>query len=138
KLGQARELRLGNLDATRDWGHAREYVGAMWQMLQQRKPDDYVIASGESHSVREFCEIAFGHVGLDYRDWVKVDPQLLRPADVKALRGYPDKARRDLGWRNSISWKDLIIEMVETDLQQAAQGATVHESVPVAVTSLVP
>lgn len=118
KLGLAKELYLGNLDAKRDWGHAREYVEAMWRMLQQPKPDDYVIATGETHSVREFCEVAFGHVGLDYRDWVKIDPKLLRPADVEVLTGDCSKARRELGWQNKIHWRDLIIEMVEADLEQ--------------------
>jgi len=87
KLGIAQELRLGNLDARRDWGHAREYVAAMWRMLQQPEAGDYVVATGENHSVREFCEVAFGHVGLDYKDWVKVDPALFRPADVESLIG---------------------------------------------------
>jgi hypothetical protein len=119
KLGVTSELRLGNLDAKRDWGHAREYVEAMWMMLQQATPDDYVIATGESHSEREFCEVAFGHVGLDYRDWVKVGPELFRPADVETLTGDPTKARRALGWQNHVSWKDLIVEMVEADLQLA-------------------
>src|SRR6266516_775805 len=85
--GKSTTLALGNLDAKRDWGHAREYVEAMWLMLQQTRPDDYVIATGESHSVRELCEVAFGHVGLEYRDWVKVDPALFRPADVETLVG---------------------------------------------------
>lgn len=125
KLGLARELRLGNLEAKRDWGHAREYVPAAWMMLQQPEPDDYVIATGEAHSVREFCEIAFGQVGLDYRDWVRVDPQFLRPSDVEHLVGDSTKARRKLGWHNQISCKDLVVEMVESDLEKMAQGA--HE-----------
>jgi GDPmannose 4,6-dehydratase len=122
KVGAAKELPLGNLDAKRDWGHAREYVNAMWMMLQQPKPDDYVIATGESHSVRDFCEVAFGHVGLDYQDWVKVDPALLRPADVEALVGNCSKARQVLGWHHNVSWKDVALEMVDNDLDIARRG----------------
>ena len=122
KLGLASELRLGNLDAKRDWGHAREYVEAMWMMLQQRAAEDYVIATGKSHSVREFCEVAFRHVGLDYEEWVKVDPELFRPADVEALVGDPAKAERVLGWRANISWKELAVEMVETDQEEAQRS----------------
>ncbi|HXF94005.1 MAG TPA: GDP-mannose 4,6-dehydratase [Nitrospiraceae bacterium] len=117
KLGLAKELRLGNLEAKRDWGHAREYVKAMWMMLQQDRPDDYVIATGEQHTVREFAEIAFAHLGLDYRDYVTVDPQFLRPADVETLLGDASKARRALGWSYQLSFKDLVEEMVEADLQ---------------------
>jgi len=116
KLGYVQQLMLGNLDAKRDWGHAREYVVAMWQMLQQTEPDDYVIATGENHSVREFCEVAFGHVGLDYRDWVRVDPKFFRPADVEYLVGDASKAHRAFGWKNQTSWKELVLEMVEADL----------------------
>jgi len=116
KLGLAQELRLGNLEAKRDWGHAREYVIPMWTMLQRSQPDDYVIATGESHSVREFCEVAFGHVGLDYRDCVKVDEGLFRPADVEYLIGDSSKARLDLAWQPQITWKDLATEMVDSDL----------------------
>jgi GDPmannose 4,6-dehydratase len=123
KLGQVQQLMLGNLDAKRDWGHAREYVVAMWQMLQQPEPDDYVIATGENHSVREFCEVAFSHLGLDYRDWVKVDPKLFRPADVEYLVGDPSKARRAFGWKHQTSWKELVIEMVDADFGR-------HGSIP--------
>jgi GDPmannose 4,6-dehydratase len=119
KLGIAKELSLGNLDAKRDWGHAHEYVQAMWLMLQQSQPDDYVIATGENHSVREFCEVAFGHVRLDYREWVKVDPALFRPADVDVLVGNCSKAHRALGWHHHVSWRDLVVEMVENDLERA-------------------
>lgn len=119
KLGLAHDLRLGNLDAQRDWGHAREYVTAMWMMLQQPTAEDFVIATGETHSVREFCEAVFAHVGLDYNDWVKVDPQLFRPADVETLRGDCSKARRILGWKNHVSWKELAVEMVEADMELA-------------------
>jgi len=122
KLGLASELQLGNLDAKRDWGHAREYVEAMWMMLQQPVAEDYVIATGKSHSVREFCEVAFRHVGLDYEEWVKVDPELFRPADVEALVGDPAKAERVLGWRANISWKELALEMVEADQEEAQRS----------------
>jgi len=134
KLGLAQELRLGNLEAKRDWGHAREYVEAMSMMLQQPRPDDYVIATGEDHSVREFCEVAFRHVGLDYRDWVKVDPEFFRPADVEHLTGDSSKARRLLGWRNKVSWTDLIKEMVEADYERAAREAAGEERALRAVT----
>jgi GDPmannose 4,6-dehydratase len=116
KLGMAREVRLGNLDARRDWGHAREYVRAMWLMLQQDQPDDYVVASGEQHSVREFAELAFAHLGLDYREHVVVDPQLLRPADVETLLGDASKARRRLGWTCTVTFTKLVEEMVEADV----------------------
>jgi GDPmannose 4,6-dehydratase len=119
KLGQAQELRLGNLDARRDWGHAREYVEAMWMMLQCPQADDFVIATGESHSVREFCQVAFGHVGLDYNEWIKIDPKLFRPADVETLTGDCSKARQVLGWQNRVSWRDLAVEMVEADMEHA-------------------
>lgn len=117
KLGLTKELRLGNLDARRDWGHAREYVRAMWLMLQQEEPDDYLVATGEQHTVREFAEAAFAHVGLDYRDYVKIDPQFLRPADVETLLGDPAKARQKLGWSYQGKFQDLVHEMVEEDLR---------------------
>ena len=116
KLGLAKEVRLGNLDARRDWGHAREYVKAMWLMLQQDEPGDYVIATGEQHSVREFAELAFAHLGLDYRDHVVVDPQFQRPADVETLLGDASKARKELGWKYGVTFKELVQEMVEADL----------------------
>ncbi|MEW6544065.1 MAG: GDP-mannose 4,6-dehydratase [Nitrospirota bacterium] len=117
KLGLAKEVRLGNLEARRDWGHAREYVRAMWLMLQQDEPEDYVIATGEEHSVREFADAAFSHVGLDYRRYVAVDPQLFRPAEVESLLGDATKAKRGLGWSHAVSFKDLVREMVESDLK---------------------
>ena len=98
KLGLADELRLGDLDAERDWGFAGDYVDAMWMMLQRDEPDDYLVATGETHSVREFAEIAFGHVGLDWEQYVKTDPEFLRPAEVDQLVGDPAKAKSDLGW----------------------------------------
>ena len=113
--GRSSELRLGNLDAQRDWGHAREYVTAMWQMLQQSEPDDYVVATGECHSVREFADLAFSHVGLDYRRYVIPDPDLYRPAEVNLLRGDAAKARRVLGWTHHIGFEDLVREMVDED-----------------------
>jgi GDPmannose 4,6-dehydratase len=116
KLGLAKEVRLGNLDVRRDWGHAREYVKAMWMMLQQDEPEDYVIATGEQHSVREFAEAAFSRLGLDYRDHVVVDPQFLRPAEVDTLLGDAAKAKKKLGWTYGLTFKDLVHEMVDADL----------------------
>ena len=117
RLGLAKEIRLGNLDAKRDWGHAADYVQAMWLMLQQDTPDDYIIATGEQHSVREFIETAFSHVGLDYRQYVKIDPQFQRPADVETLLGDATKAKTQLGWASSHSFQTLVHEMVDADLE---------------------
>ncbi len=116
KLGLAEELRLGNLEARRDWGYAGDYVRAMWLMLQQDEPEDYVVGTGETHSVREFCEIAFGHVGLDYRDYVVQDPRFFRPAEVDLLVADPTKAHQKLGWRPSVSFEELVKMMVDADL----------------------
>ena len=116
KKGKVNELHLGNLDAIRDWGHAKDYVEAMWMMLQQDKPDDYVIATGKTHSVREFCDKAFKHVGLDYRDFVKTDSKLFRPAEVAVLQGNADKAKEILGWQPNINFDMLVCEMVEHDM----------------------
>ena len=121
KLGLDNHVALGNLDAKRDWGHAREYVKAMWLMLQQSAPDDYVIATGETHSVREFCDIAFARAGLNYQDHVQVDPRFFRPAEVELLIGDTAKARQKLGWSYSISFRDLVEEMVDSDLEQISQ-----------------
>ena len=123
KLGLASEVRLGDLDAVRDWGHARDYVRAMYLMLQQDEPDDFVIATGEAHSVRNLCEIAFAAVDLDYRDWVVVDERLVRPAESLVLLGDASKARRILGWSPTIRFEELVHEMVAADLAelQAAQ-----------------
>jgi GDPmannose 4,6-dehydratase len=118
KLGRARELALGNLDAKRDWGFAGDYVDAMWRMLQQSDPDDYVVATGENHTVRELVEVAFGHVGLDWREFVKVDPKLLRPAEVDTLIGDPAKARAKLGWKPRVSFAELVRRMVDADLER--------------------
>ena len=119
KLGLATELRLGNLEAKRDWGHAADYVRAMHAMLQQQAPDDYVIATGETHSVREFCEMAFAEVDLDYRDYVKIDEKHYRPAEVDLLVGDSSKARKVLGWEPKYTLKDLVKEMIQSDLELA-------------------
>jgi len=121
KQGRAKELRLGNLDAKRDWGHAKDYVEAMWRILQQEKPSDYVIATGETHSVREFCEEAFGCVGLEWKDFVKVDAKYFRPAEVDLLLGDESKARRELGWSPRVTFKELAKLMVEADLEAAGK-----------------
>jgi GDPmannose 4,6-dehydratase len=115
--GRGKEVRLGNLDAKRDWGHAREYVEGMWLMLQQPEPDDYVIATGETHSVREFVELAFQYVGLDYRKYVAADEALYRPSEVTILLGDAGKARRVLGWECHTRFRDLVREMVLADCQ---------------------
>ncbi|MFN2152815.1 MAG: GDP-mannose 4,6-dehydratase, partial [Anaerolineales bacterium] len=117
KLGLADELHLGNLDARRDWGFAGDYVEAMWLMLQQEQPDDYVVCTGTTHSVREFCEAAFSHVGLNYQDYVVQDPRFYRPAEVDLLVGNPQKAREKMGWQPKISFEKLIQMMVDADLQ---------------------
>jgi GDPmannose 4,6-dehydratase len=119
KLGISSELRLGNLDASRDWGHAREYVRAMHLMLQQPQADDFVIATGKTHTVREFCEIAFGEVGLNYKGYVRLDERFLRPAEGDILVGDPSKAQSCLGWREESTFEDLVIEMVHADLALA-------------------
>ena len=120
--GKAAALPLGNLEAKRDWGHAREYVEAMWLMLQQAEPDDYVVATGETHSVREFVELAFSHVGLDYREYVKSDPDLFRPAEVNLLLGDSSKARARLGWASGVGFESLVREMVEEDCRALGVG----------------
>jgi GDPmannose 4,6-dehydratase len=120
KLGLADHLSLGNLDAARDWGFSGDYVRAMWLMLQQDQPDDYVIATGKSHSVRQLVEIAFGHVGLDWQRYVRIDPALLRPAEVDHLVGDASKARRVLGWEPSIDFERLVMMMVDADLARLA------------------
>ncbi len=118
KLGLARELHLGNLDARRDWGFAGDYVKAMWMMLQQDKPDNYVVGTGMTHSVREFCEIAFGHLGLDYKDFVVQDQRFYRPAEVDELVSDPSKACRMLGWDVGLNFPDLVTMMVTADLER--------------------
>jgi GDPmannose 4,6-dehydratase len=116
KLGLSRELRLGNLDAKRDWGFAGDYVDAMWRMLQQPEPDDYVVATGENHTVRELAEVAFAHVGLDWQKFVSVDSSLLRPAEVDTLIGDPAKAHAKLQWKPKVSFVELVRMMVDADL----------------------
>jgi GDPmannose 4,6-dehydratase len=121
KLGLADKLHLGNLDAQRDWGYALDYVRAMWLMLQQETPEDFVIGSGETHTVREFCEVAFGCVGLDYRDYVVQDPKFYRPAEVDLLISDPTKAHTVLGWEPSVTFRGLVEMMVQADLQQLSR-----------------
>lgn len=115
------ELRMGNLDSKRDWGFAGDYVKAMWLMLQQDKPDDYVIATGETHTIRELLETAFSYVGLDYREYVKIDPKFVRPAEVDYLLGDPSKAREKLGWKREVSFRQLIEMMVNGDMKKIKQ-----------------
>jgi GDPmannose 4,6-dehydratase len=117
KLGLSKELRLGNLEAKRDWGFAGDYIKAMWLMLQQDEPDDYVIASGETHSVKEFAELAFSHAGLDYRDYLISDERFFRPAEVYLLKGDYTKGKKILGWKPTVSFKELIQMMVDADLE---------------------
>ena len=123
KLGMASELRLGNLDARRDWGFAGDYVKAMWLMLQQDKPDDYVVATGEQHTVQELVEVAFDHVGLNWRDYVKQDPAFLRPAEVDTLLGDSSRARSELGWKPECSFDELVRMMVDADLASLQKKA---------------
>jgi GDPmannose 4,6-dehydratase len=118
KLGLATQLPMGNMDAQRDWGHARDYVKAMWLMLQQEAAEDYVVATGRTTSVREFCRMAFGHVGLDWEAYVTVDPAFLRPAEVELLLGSAAKAKTKLGWEPETSLEKMVAEMVEADLRR--------------------
>ena len=122
KLGLADSLGLGNLDAQRDWGFAGDYVRAMWMMLQQDRADDFVIATGESHSVRELVEVAFGHVDLDWQKYVRLDPRFLRPAEVDHLIGDPAKARATLGWSPEVDFKGLVTMMVDADMARHANA----------------
>ena len=121
KLGQAKELRLGNLDARRDWGYAGDYVAAMWCMLQRSTAEDFVIGTGQTHSVREFCELAFNYVGLDYQDYLVQDPKFYRPAEVDVLVSDPRKANRELGWQPRVGFEELIHMMVDADLKRLAR-----------------
>jgi GDPmannose 4,6-dehydratase len=123
KLGMAKDLRLGNLDARRDWGFAGDYVEAMWLMLQQAEPQDYVIGTGETHSVRELVELAFGHVGLDYRQYVVSDPRFHRPAEVDLLLADASKARKELGWKTRVSFPELVAMMVDADMSRLSSAA---------------
>jgi GDPmannose 4,6-dehydratase len=127
KLGLQQKMKIGNLDAERDWGFAGDYVRAMWLMLQQDTPKDYVVATGKTHSVRQLLDLAFGHAGLDYRNHIEIDPELLRPAEVFHLRGDYEQARRELGWEPQVGFEQLIGMMVESDLKSLskAQGVPV-------------
>jgi GDPmannose 4,6-dehydratase len=118
KLGKQEKLYLGNLDAIRDWGYAKEYVECMWLMLQQEKPDDYVVATGEGATVREFCEVAFAELGLDYKKYVETEDRYIRPTEVDALIGNPSKAQKVLGWKAKTHWKELAQLMVKADFEQ--------------------
>ena len=118
KLGLAKEIRLGNLDARRDWGYAGDYVEAMWRMLQQPTPQDYVVGTGQTHSVRDLVDAAFGHVGLDWRKYVKSDPRYMRPAEVDLLQADPSKAKRELGWTPNVKFRELVAMMVDADLER--------------------
>ena len=122
KLGLTKELRLGNLESRRDWGFAGDYVKAMWQMLQQPKPDNFVVGTGETHSVREFCEIAFGHVGLDYNEFVVNDESYYRPAEVDLLVSKPSKAKAQLGWEPTMGFKELVTTMVDFDIERCKKA----------------
>ncbi len=129
KLGLQQKLKMGNLDAERDWGFAGDYVRAMWMMLQQESPDDYVVATGETHSVRRLLEVAFARAGLDYGKHVEIDPELLRPAEVHHLRGNCAKARQKLGWEPQVSFEQLIEMMVDSDLELVTKGTSKAASV---------
>jgi len=118
KTGVAKELRMGNMEAKRDWGFAGDYVRAMWMMLQQKEPSDYVVATGVAHSVREFAEIAFKCAGLNYQDYIKVDQAFMRPAEVDTLLGTPEKANKELGWKPEVTFEEMIRLMVESDIQR--------------------
>ena len=128
KLGLQEKLYLGNLDAKRDWGHAEDYVEAMWLMLQQDEPGDYVVATGESHSVREFVEAVFGRLGLDWKRFVEHDPRYLRPAEVDFLQGDPSKAKRVLGWQPKVTFDQLVDRMIAHDMELARQEKTLRDA----------
>ena len=128
KVGLQEKLFLGNLDARRDWGYAGDYVEAMWLMLQEEQPDDYVIATGESHSVRDFLDLAFGRLDLDWKKYVEIDPRYFRPAEVDVLQGDATKARTRLGWKARVSFQDLVARMVDHDLELARVESTVEHA----------
>ena len=128
KVGKQTELNMGNLDARRDWGHAKDYVKAMWMMLQQEIPDDYVCATGISHSVRDVCEIVFNSLGMDYKDYVKIDKKFMRPEEIHDLRGDSSKIRKELGWSPKYTFESMLKEMVDVKLQE--YNASDYESVP--------
>jgi len=120
KLGKTNELRLGNIDSGRDWGFAGDYVDAMWRMLQQPEPQDYVVGTGTMHTVRDLCAAAFGHVGLDWQKYVKTDPRFVRPAEVDTLLADASRARKELGWVPRVSFDQLVKMMVDADLERLA------------------
>jgi GDPmannose 4,6-dehydratase len=122
KRGLATELRLGNLDAQRDWGYAGDYVEAMWLMLQQDRPQDYVVGTGKTHSVQYLVETAFGHAGLEWREFVRLDPRFVRPAEVDLLLADPGKAERELGWKPKVGFEELVAMMVDADLERLSRG----------------
>ncbi len=126
--GLNKELRLGNLDAKRDWGFAGDYVEAMWKMLQRNNPEDYVVATGETHTVKEFCEIAFESAGLDWEKYVKIDPKFMRPAEVNLLLGDASKARKELDWQPKVSFKELVHMMVESDIDRIGREIMVNKA----------
>jgi GDPmannose 4,6-dehydratase len=128
KLGLENKLYLGNLEARRDWGYAKDYVEAMWLMMQQTKPDDYVIATGETHSVREFLDEAFGYLDLDWREYVEIDPRYYRPAEVDLLLGDASKARRVLGWQPKVSFKEMVRLMVDYDIEIAERERAARDA----------
>jgi GDPmannose 4,6-dehydratase len=130
KLGRQEKLFLGNLDAKRDWGYAPDYVEAMWMMLQQEQPDDYVVATGETHSVREFLDHAFGHLDLDWKKYVEIDPRYYRPTEVDLLIGDASKANRVLGWKPRVRFEELVRIMVDADLETESQRPAAHASTP--------
>jgi GDPmannose 4,6-dehydratase len=130
KVGLQESLYLGNLDAQRDWGYAKEYVEMMWLMLQQEKPDDYVVATNETHSVKDFCELAFGLVGLDWKKYVRHDARYERPAEVELLIGDPAKAARQLGWKPKVRFKELVKIMVDHDLDMAKRESQIAKLPP--------
>ncbi|MEO7118551.1 MAG: GDP-mannose 4,6-dehydratase [Candidatus Limnocylindrales bacterium] len=134
RLGVATDIHLGNLDAQRDWGFAGDYVRAMWLMLQQDEPRDYVIATGVTHTVRELCEVAFGHVDLDYRDHVVIDPGLIRPAEVDHLLGDAGLARRELGWVPQVGFEELVRMMVDADMARMSRGRRAEDQIPLGAT----
>jgi GDPmannose 4,6-dehydratase len=141
KYGLQDKLYLGNLDSQRDWGYAKEYVGTMWLMLQQEEPDDYVIATGEAHSVREFLEEAFGHVNMDWRDFVESDPTQMRPAEVDHLLGDASKAKKKLGWKPKVTFVELVRIMVDHDLEEVEKsllgGKMITERKPAAGVAII-
>ena len=128
KLGMQKRLYLGNIDALRDWGFAGDYVDAMWRMLQQEQGDDYVVSTGKMISVREFCELSFGHLGMDYKDFIEIDPRYYRPAEVEQLLGDNTKAQKALGWKPTVDVKTLAIMMVESDLELARREKTLRDA----------